>query len=150
MHRGKTCFGRVRIGASLQQQVNHLGETGVGRHRRSADAPGIRVVHVSSGRNQHAHRIHGATASRKHQGGVAAVWNLALVLRLTVWRHRHDLAPHVRRRVDVSAARQQRGHHVSVLLRRGPHQRRLPPGRACVRPGPVLEQKFHDARRAGA
>ena len=98
---------------------------GVRRQRRRADAPGIFVFDVRAGGDQQPRRRQIADARGEHQRGVAALRDRAVVVRIPMRRHRHHFVPDLRPRVDVGAVRDERLHHVGMLLGSGPHQRGL-------------------------
>ncbi len=86
---------RVRIGASVQQVLGDRSMTGVCREHRRADPRGVGGVDIGPGGDEKLRRRQIAGARCKHQGGVAAVWDLAVVLGTAVRWHRHHLAPHI-------------------------------------------------------
>ena len=62
-------------------------------------------------------------------------------------RHRHHLAPDLRARVDVGAMREQHLDDVGMLLRDGPHQRRLAACRVHVHVGAFVRAAARRPRR---
>jgi hypothetical protein len=93
MQRGKPRPRGVGVGAALEQELDDVSMSAVGGQHGGADAPRICVGDVGSGRRQQLRRCEIADARGKHEGGLAAVRNRAVVFEVAVRRHRHDLVP---------------------------------------------------------
>ena len=132
VQRAEARFAPLRVGALFEEEVDERGESGVRRHGRRTDAPGIGVVRVRARGDEQPCRLEIADASGEHQRGVAAVRNPAVVFQPAVRRDRHHLAPHLRSRVNIRAVRQQHLDDIRVCLRDRPHQRGLPARAARV------------------
>ena len=149
--------GGVRIGATLEQELDDLGEAGVRRHHRGADAPRIGVVDVRAGGDEQLRRLEIADARGEHQRRVAAVRNRPVVLRQAVRRHRHHLAPHVRARVHVGAVREQHlddvrmpsapTAHISAVWPRAPRALTLAPLASSSSTTSALPEREADHQR---
>ena len=144
VQRGEAGRSHVRIGAALEEEFDQLGMTGVSCHGRGAHAPGIRIVHAAARSHEELRRGDITRARRKHQRGVPSVRDRAVVVEMTVRRHRHHLIPDVRASMNVRAVREQNLDHIGMFLRRRPHQRRLPPRRVRVHVGALRDQLFDD------
>ena len=133
VQRGEAGLRGVRVGAAVEEERHEVGETGVRREHRRAHAPGVFVVDIRARGDQQLRRLQIADARREQQRRVAAVGDRAVVVEDAVREHGHHLAPRIGPRVDVGAAGDQHLDHRRVLLRDGPHQRRLAARRARVR-----------------
>ena len=150
MQRGKARVRGIRIGVTLEQQLDQIGKAGVRRNRRRGDAPRIRVIHIRASVHEQLRRAGIADARREQQRRVAAVRNLAVVERQAVRRHRHHLAPHVRTRMNVGAVGNEYLHGLGMPLSGGPHERRLASRGPGIRVGALLQERFGNVRFPGS
>ena len=148
MKRGEAGFGCVRVCALVEQEFDDISEAGMRGQDQDADAPGVLVVHVGTGRDEQLRRGEIARARGEHQRRVAAVRDRAVVVGMTMWRDGLHLAPGVRARLDVGAGREQHLDHLGMLLRHRPHERRLASRRACVHVGTASEQLLEPRPRS--
>ena len=95
-------------------------------------------------------RIQIAHARRKHQRGLAPVRDRLVVREIAVRRNRHHVGPDIGLQVEIGVVRQQHLHHFGMLLRYGPHQRRLAARAVRIRIRALREQLFDDVGIARA
>ena len=121
-------LGRVWVRAVLEQVGRERRVATMGRHDQRAGARWRRVIHVATSRHQVCCRVQIALSGGEQHRCISALHDVDHPDRVEARGPSVD-SPRQRIRscVNVCPEVDQRRHDVRVLLRHGPHQRRLPP-----------------------